>query len=296
MASPTGSGASHGSNPFGSASEATPPKASTLTLLNIHNHRSFFTLTFQKFGLISHVDGTVDAAAMIDDSEWLQVDSCIVQWLYSTVSKDIWSNVYRPQNSAYIAWSAITSQFLDNSLQCAMYTQQEFHSLYQGDMTVGEYYGRLKRLADTLYDCGATVSDTALVINTLHGLNNKFSQAIAVLTTMKPPLTFLYTKSYLLQEEHRIKHSLQMEAQMALLAACDNSTKSAPAPSPPVPTPAVPASNGGDRGDHRKKRKSDNRPRATCAQWQLCADATVGVLLQPLARRRPGVATQHLAP
>jgi len=138
MASPTGSGASHGSNPFGSTSEATPPKASTLTLLNIHNHvpvtlnmddgnfrqwRSFFTLTFQKFGLVSHVDGTVDAAAMIDDPEWLQVDSYIVQWLYSTMSKDIWSDVYRPQNSAYTAWSAITGQFLDNSLQRAMYTQ-----------------------------------------------------------------------------------------------------------------------------------------------------------------------------
>jgi len=227
MASPTGSGASHGSNPFGSTSEATPPKASTLTLLNIHNQvpvtlnmddgnfrqwRSFFTLTFQKFGLVSHVDGTVDAAAMIDDPEWLQVDSCIAQWLYSTMSKDIWSDVYRPQNSAYTAWSAITGQFLDNSLQRAVYTQQEFHSLYQGDMTVGEYCGRLKRLADTLYDCGAAVSDTALVINTLRALNNKFSQAIAVLTTMKPPPTFLYTKSYLLQEEHRIKHSLQMEA------------------------------------------------------------------------------------
>jgi hypothetical protein len=120
---------------------------------NFRQWRSFFTLTFQKFGLVSLVDGNVAAATMIDDPEWLQVDSCIVQWLYSTVSKDIWSDVYRPQNSAYTAWSAITGQFLDNSLQRTVYTQQEFHNLYQGDMTVGEYCGRLKRLADTLYDC-----------------------------------------------------------------------------------------------------------------------------------------------
>ena len=125
-------------------------------------------------------------------------------------------------------------------------------------MTVGEYCVRLKRLADTLYDCGAAVSDTALVINTLRGLNNKFSHVIAVLTTMKPPPTFLYTKSYLLQEEHRIKHSLQMEAQTALLAACDTppTTKSAPAPPPPSPT--VSGATGGDR---RKKRKAENRQR-----------------------------------
>ena len=67
---------------------------------------------------------------MIDDPEWLQVDSCIVSWLYSTVSKDIWSDVYKPRSNAYTAWTAITGQFLDNSLQRAIYAQQEFHSLF----------------------------------------------------------------------------------------------------------------------------------------------------------------------
>jgi hypothetical protein len=70
-----------------------PPPASTIVLLNIHSHvpvtlnatndnfwkwGSFFELTFKKFGLVNHVDGTVNAAAMIDDPEWLQIDSCIV--------------------------------------------------------------------------------------------------------------------------------------------------------------------------------------------------------------------------
>jgi hypothetical protein len=73
-------------------------------------------------------------------------------------------------------------------------------------MSVSEYCGRLKRLADTLYDCGAAVSDLALVINTLRGLNNKFNQAITVLSTMTPPPMFLYTRSYLVQEENRIRH------------------------------------------------------------------------------------------
>lgn len=277
MTSPTGSVTS---NPFASsASSGGPPSAHTLVLLNIHNHvpvvltmddgnfrqwRSFFELTFNKFDLVNHVDGTIDAAAMIDDPEWLQVDACIVQWLYSTVSKDIWSDVYSPRTIAYSAWTAITGQFLDNSLQRAVYIQQEFHSLFQGDMSVAEYCGRLKRLADNLYDCGAAISDTALVINTLRGMNNKFSQAIAVLSTMKPPPTFLYTKSYLLQEEHRIKHSLQMEAQTALLAARDVPARDFPPKSAPVsnitnPSPA-PSNNAGG-GDRRKKRKADNRPR-----------------------------------
>lgn len=49
---------------------------------------------------------------------------------------------------------------------------------------MSEYCGRLKCLGDTIYDCGAAVSEPTLVINTLCGLNNKFSMAIAVLSTM----------------------------------------------------------------------------------------------------------------
>lgn len=75
MASPTGS---ISSNPFAMTDEPAPPKASTLVLLNIHSHvpiilttddgnfrqwRTFFELTIKKFGLLSHIDGTIDAAA-----------------------------------------------------------------------------------------------------------------------------------------------------------------------------------------------------------------------------------------
>jgi hypothetical protein len=154
----------------------------------------------------------------------------------------------------------------------AVYAQQEFHSLFQGDMSIGEYCGRLNRLADMLYDCGAAVSDLALVINTLRGLNNKFSQAIAMLSTMMPPPTFLYTKSYLLQEEHRIKRSLEIEAHMALLAAQDTGSsttvnKATPAPRPPSPAPASTTPSGGG-GDRRKKRKADNRNRQSAPSSQ----------------------------
>jgi len=65
-------------------------------------------LTLKKFGLVSHIDGTVDAAAMIHDAEWLQVNAYIVSWLYNTVSKEIWNDVNRPNAIAYSVWNAIT--------------------------------------------------------------------------------------------------------------------------------------------------------------------------------------------
>ena len=160
MASPSGSSSS---NPFAGPADPAPPAASTLVLINIRNHVpvilssddgnfrqwwSFFDLTFKKFDLVSHVDGSVAIAAMLNDPEWLHRLTPAYSWLYSTVSKEIWSDVYKPSALAYTAWTAITRQFLDHSLQRTVYAQQEFHSLFQGDMTIGEYCGRLKRLAN----------------------------------------------------------------------------------------------------------------------------------------------------
>jgi hypothetical protein len=63
---------------------------------NFRQWRTFFDLTFKKFGLTNHIDGTLDAILMQDGVKWLQIYSCIASWLYTTVSKDIMDAVYRP--------------------------------------------------------------------------------------------------------------------------------------------------------------------------------------------------------
>jgi hypothetical protein len=47
---------------------------------------AFFDATFHKFGIINHVDGTVDARTMWHNTEWLQIDQCIASWLYTSVT------------------------------------------------------------------------------------------------------------------------------------------------------------------------------------------------------------------
>ena len=141
-------------NPFAPLSPGAPPPAATIALLNIHGHvpvtldmnaanfrqwRMFFELTFKKFALTSHIDGSLDAILMRHDPEWLQIDACIMSWLYSTVAKPIMDHVYKPQANAYDVWTSITNLFLDNSLHRAVLAQQEFHNLYQGDLSVAEY-------------------------------------------------------------------------------------------------------------------------------------------------------------
>src|SRR5688572_4557813 len=87
--SSSSSSATHDTNPFTPLSPGAP-FAATIAVLNIHGHvpvtldwdeinfwqwRTFFELTFQKFALSDHVDGSLDAVLMRHDAEWMQNDA-----------------------------------------------------------------------------------------------------------------------------------------------------------------------------------------------------------------------------
>ena len=121
MASPTGSDLT---NPFG-APEPEPISATTSQLINIKTHvpvvldfdspnytawSTFFDIAFHKFGLLDHVDGTVDIQLKHDDVAWLQIDASIVSWLYAMISTDVLQAIIKPRDSVYGAWTVRISQ------------------------------------------------------------------------------------------------------------------------------------------------------------------------------------------
>jgi hypothetical protein len=171
----------HDLNPF---HVPAPPAvaAPTIQMLNIRHHvpdvldlhesnysswSSLFELTFRKLGLFDHVDGTVDAQTMLHDHAWTQIDHCIASWIYLTVSKTICNMVFHRRTTAFSALNAVCGLFLNNATQRTVYALQDFHSLQQRDLSVGDFCCRLKRLADTLTDVGHPITDQDLVVNAL---------------------------------------------------------------------------------------------------------------------------------
>jgi hypothetical protein len=57
--------------------------------------------------------------------------------------------------------------FLDNVMQHTIYALQEFHNLFQGDMTITAYFGHLKQLED-LRDVGHPISESSMVVTREH--------------------------------------------------------------------------------------------------------------------------------
>ncbi|XP_062224693.1 uncharacterized protein LOC133923398 [Phragmites australis] len=239
-----------------------PAPASVVQTINIRSHvpvtldindsnysqwRCFFDSVLGKFGLTAHVSSP--PALDQRDADWVMTDHVVVNWIYTTISKNVFDIIYRPRSSAFAVWDPVESLFRDNELQRAVYLEAEFRTLQQGETTITDYTARLKTLADNLRDVGQPVSEPSQVLNLLRGLNPKYRHVKPVITAKFPPHTFMSARSYLLLEELCAHHDEKMDAGQALYAGhCSSSNNAA------GDTDASPRSGGLRNGSRTKKR------------------------------------------
>jgi uncharacterized membrane protein YgcG len=189
--------------------------------------------------------------------EWRQVDHCIVNWLYNTVKKPVFDIVHKPHTSAFTLWGDIEALFRDNELQRAVYLEAEFRSLQQGDMSVNEYYTKLKRLTDNLRDVGHPISEPSQVLNLLRGLHPRYRHVKPVIKGKYPPHTFMSARSYLLLEEASDEHDSKAQAGHALYAGRGGSASAGSDSSEFGPKSG---SGGGSGGGGSGRSKKSYRP------------------------------------
>lgn len=92
---------------------------------NYGQWRCFFDSRLGKFGLTSHVRSTTPFVER--DGEWRMVDSCVANWILTTVSKGVFDIIRHDRQDAFSLWHAIENVFCDNKLQCIIYLEAELH-------------------------------------------------------------------------------------------------------------------------------------------------------------------------
>jgi hypothetical protein len=123
---------------------------------NYSQWRCLFDSVLGKFGLTGHVH----SPPPIDrDAKWSQIDCCLTNWTYTTVTKSAFDLIYKPDASASIIWSDIEGLFRDNEMQHVVLLEAEFRSVVQGDLSISDYRSKLKKLADNLRYVGHPVLD-----------------------------------------------------------------------------------------------------------------------------------------
>jgi hypothetical protein len=97
-----------------------PAAASVIQTVNIRNHipvildyatanysqwRCCFDTVLGKFGLQDHVRHPTPVAQR--DAEWRQIDSCLVNWIYTTIATNVFDLVHKPHITAFSLWSDV---------------------------------------------------------------------------------------------------------------------------------------------------------------------------------------------
>jgi hypothetical protein len=224
------------------------PVTLDLKTSNFTKWRMLIRVLLGKYDLLAHVNTFTPVAART--AEWTRADYIVRSWLYGSISDEILDIIMAEDQTAQEAWALITNLFLDNQMTRAVYLEAEFRGIVQGDRSITAYCHRLKSLSDALRDVGTPVTDQALVLNCLRGLNPRFADITTIVTMQNPLPSFAQTRSLLTLRETQLAHANLPSNQTAMYGAHFS-------------TNAGPSFNndnrGGDRGDGSRNGGGGNR-------------------------------------
>ncbi|KAM0837427.1 hypothetical protein ACQ4PT_061674 [Festuca glaucescens] len=151
---------------------------------NFTRWRKIILFLLQLYRARDHVEN--GGAYRTASDAWRQEDGQIVLWFYATVSEALQDILLDPDCTAYTAWQCLHTFFYDNREGQAMQLNQDLRDTPRGDLSIGEYCGRLKHIANQLEEVGAPITDRALTMQLIDGLGEKFKMQAEILANTVP--------------------------------------------------------------------------------------------------------------
>jgi hypothetical protein len=139
----------------------------------------------------------------------------MLNFLHSAINEDVADMVLAKDQTAHQLWLAALKLFSANKPTEAIYLDNDFLQLIQGELSVTEYYRRQKRISDGFADNDSPVSDRALVLNTLRGLGPRYASIISM---TEPLSSFLCVRNMLFMEEMQQANTASNTALTTLVA------------------------------------------------------------------------------
>ncbi|XP_010229588.1 uncharacterized protein LOC104582022 [Brachypodium distachyon] len=139
------------------------------------------------------------------DDEWRKADATIVLWIYTTICDDLQDIVMEADATAFSAWERLRLFFYANQPGRELHLSQEFRSIVQGDLSITEYCHRIKNVADALAEVGAPMSDKAITLQMIDGLDERYKIQQELFPSLVPFPSFMQAQSRLQLAETTLK-------------------------------------------------------------------------------------------
>lgn len=135
--------------------------------------------------------------------EWVAKDQQIVNYLLSSISKEVKVQVSSCTTSAEM-WRVIVDMTASQSRGRIINTRMALATAHKGSSTIGEYFSKMKSLADDMASAGKRLEDEEIASFILAGLDAEYNPIVSSITgrVEKISLGELYTQ--LVSWEQRI--------------------------------------------------------------------------------------------
>ncbi|KAL7603754.1 hypothetical protein Lser_V15G15379 [Lactuca serriola] len=181
-------------------------------------------------GSSSKSPGDKDKEKINDKVPWKLLDYLVLQWIYSTISKDLLITILKPDYTTEHAWKTLQNIFIDSKPSRALYLENRFFNVrLEYFPNVSAYCQELKTLSNQLSNVDAPVSKDRLVLQLIAGLGEKYENIATHLQQTFPLPDFYTARSKLILEETRKAH-IATTSSTALLVATKKASVAAQQP------------------------------------------------------------------
>jgi uncharacterized membrane protein YgcG len=110
----------------------------------------------------------------------------VLMWMLDTLSVELQEIIHEPLEPVLWAWLAIKALFLRNREPRILPLDEWFRAFRQGNLSISDYYYKMKGMADELRSLGDELPDRHLVLQLLRGLSKKYDHMKALIKRTMP--------------------------------------------------------------------------------------------------------------
>lgn len=131
-------------------------------------------------------------------------DQQVLGFLLTSLSKDILAQVASAKTAAQ-AWKAIEDMFASHTRARTVNIRLALATTKKENMTVSQYYGKMKGFGDEMAAAGKPIDDEEMVAFILNGLNPDYNPLTSALVTRVEPISLPELYSQMLSFETRLE-------------------------------------------------------------------------------------------
>jgi hypothetical protein len=152
-------------------------------------------------------DGAPVKVSNLAYEEWFATDQQVLGFLLTSLSRDILAQVATTRTSAE-AWKTITDMFASHTRARTTNVRLALATTKKDNMTVAQYYGKMKGLADEMAAVGKPLDNEELVMYICNGLDTEYNSLVSALVTRLESIAPSELYSQLLSFETRLELQL----------------------------------------------------------------------------------------